>query len=536
MSASYELLTSLFLEEMSALDTFVTAREREDRQLPAREDPDVRRILEAIAFFSARTRAAARASTRAAVERIAGGTLDDLLPVAPASMLISAKPTAQLAEPVTVPSGTELRVRAADGRVGRFSTELPITVIPAEIEGAKVVDGDRRVTLQIKLRALRAFRAPRVVSLHVRKLNDYRASLAVHDALARCTTRVTALVDGKTEVACQVSFDALPPRRLDEETGDAGPLARAREFFHMPDRALYLHVEMEPTSFTTLAITLELDERFPTDVAIGKDTFHLAVTPAANVWNDYAEPVLCDGMRDGYRIRAPGAELSEVELHRVKGVYRTGGGGFVPVPPAALSQEGDAYELTDVEDAPHVSLRFKGAFDKPIKVMIDARWSQPALWSGAAGKITVEAHRRHLPGVSLGMLGPMRRPEPSPLARSPARALDLLSLRMRPSLDRRALSGVLEMLGTTAAGPYLGAHTWVDDLSAVEEPDPAQPSGGIRRRYDLTLRERSPEDGPLVRALSAQIEALLKSWTEQAVIVNSSVVSEARRRSSGALP
>src|SRR6185295_138842 len=109
VSASYDLLTSLFLEELSALDRFAAAREAENRHQPTREDPDVRRILEALAFFSARTRAAAAGSTRAAVRRIAGGTLDDLLPVAPASILVAATPGDQLPEPVTVPAGTQLR-------------------------------------------------------------------------------------------------------------------------------------------------------------------------------------------------------------------------------------------------------------------------------------------------------------------------------------------------------------------------------------------------------------------------------------------
>jgi type VI secretion system protein ImpG len=530
MSAPYEVLTALFLEELSALDRFAAEREAEGRLLPAgREDPDVRRILEALAFFSARTRAAAAASTRAAVRRIAGATLDDLLPVAPAALLVAARPTEQLVEPVTVPAGAQLRVKAADGSLGLFTTELPFTVLPAEIEGAGLVEDHRTLSLRVQLRALRSFRSPRWVSVHVRRFNDYRASLALHDALARHTVRALAAVDGRAAVPCRVTFDATPPRRAEDETGEAGALARARVFFHMPDRDLFFHVEIAAPSWNRLAIQLELDAAFPTDLAIGNDSFHLAVTPASNVWADFADPILCDGTRDAYPIRHPSPLLPHVELHSVRGVYRGGEGGLVPILPAALSEEGDTYEVLDGEDggSPELAPRVMRAFEKPPKLLVDARWSQPGLWSGATGKLAITPHTRHLPGASFAPLGPMRRAEPSPLARDPARALDLLALRMRPVLERRDLAAVLEILGTAADGPFQGAHGWIDALASSEEPDP---SGGIRYRYVLSLRQRSAEDAPLVRRLLAQVSVLLQGWTEDSVRVDSTIVADARRR------
>jgi len=56
MSVPLETLTALFLAELEALDAFAARREVEGGLLPGRDDPDVRRMIEAMAFFSARTR------------------------------------------------------------------------------------------------------------------------------------------------------------------------------------------------------------------------------------------------------------------------------------------------------------------------------------------------------------------------------------------------------------------------------------------------------------------------------------------------
>jgi type VI secretion system protein ImpG len=460
----------------------------------------------------------------------------------PATVLVEATSDDRLVEPVTVPAGTQLRVSAPDGRVGIFSTTLPFTALPAVIEGASLIPRDHRLFLQIRLRALRPFRCPtisiHVISIHVRSLNDYRASLALHDAIARHTVRAFAEIDGRpAEVPCRVTFGEEAPRKVEDDHGSPGPLARVRSFLHLPDRDLFLHAVIADPWARTLVINLELDPAFPTDLAVTDDTFRLSVAPAENVWSDFAEPILCDGTRDSYPIRHPSPVLAAVEMFGLRGVYRADA-PIAPILPAALSQEGDWHDLDDGDGGPPaLRLHLAGAFEKPAKVLVDARWSQPALWTAAPGRLAIALQTKHVPGVSLRPLGSLRRPEESPLARDPARVLDLLSLRMRPALERRDLAGVLEILGTTADGPYRGAHTWVDDLSSAEVADPAKAAGGIRRAYQLALRQRSAEDAPLVARLAAYIARLLDAWTEDAVDVEITTRKEARLYSpQGALP
>jgi len=212
MSVPLETLTALFLAELEALDAFAARREVEGGLLPGRDDPDVRRMIEAMAFFSARTRAGATAATAAAVRRIAAGTLDDLLSPCPAAMMVEAVPDGALQEPVLLRRGSLLRVVTPEGRVGLFSTERAMTILPLAIEGAEIVEARRRLYVRIRLRAARPIAGAVDLSLHVRRRGDYRASLALHDALEQHLVRAFAVADGgSAEAPCRVAFGA-PPR------------------------------------------------------------------------------------------------------------------------------------------------------------------------------------------------------------------------------------------------------------------------------------------------------------------------------------
>ncbi len=514
-------LQSLFLEELSALDAFAARRESEGALSLGTDDPDVRRILEAQAFFSARTRAAAANATASAVRRIAAGTLDELLTVSPASMMVEGVIGEERVESTLLPRGTLLRAATAEGKVGLFSMMRPLSIVPIDVTGARIVEQNRRLFARIRLRARRSWKNAASLSFYVRRLDDYRASLALHDALERNLVRAYAVVgtDGP-EINCRVSFGA--PRASTLEDGDdRGSLGRIRSFFHLPEQELFMNLDVPPTraAWDTLDVYIELDEGFPTSLSITNDTFRLHVVPVENAWVDFAEPILWDGTRTTAPVRSPFPLLEGVEASGVRGVYKAADKGLVPMLPAALARGGDTYEIEEEDGETRLRLSIDNAFEKPCKVLAEARFSQPVLWSASPGRLTLGLQTRHLPGVSFRLVGTMRAPAASPLAEDPARCLDVLSLRMRPSLARRDLAGMLEILGASGDGAYRGFASLVDELESREAPDPARRAGGIRRVYRLAVRQRSPEEAPLVRRLSAQIASLLDTWTEEPVDV-----------------
>jgi type VI secretion system protein ImpG len=213
--------------------------------------------------------------------------------------------------------------------------------------------------------------------------------------------------------------------------------------------------------------------------------------------------------------------LDAVELHGVRGVYRSGEHGLSPLLPRAIAQHGDSFEVEPGGDAAQdfVRLDIADAFERPCRVQLDAWWSQPRLWSVPAGRVTLVPRTRRLPGVTFRTSGPLHPARPSALARDPSRCLDVLSLKVRPVLGRRDLIGMLEILGADGDSHYRGIPALIDELESAQATDPHLRAGGIRRVYRMAVRSRSAEEDPLVQRLAREAAKLLDAWTEEAVDV-----------------
>jgi type VI secretion system protein ImpG len=406
MDISRDRLSTLYLTELSELDAFTQEREGQFAVAVGPEDPDVRRLVEAMAFFSARTRAAAASAVEASVRRLAAGTLDDLLVPCPAALMAQVLPDEQLVESLRLPAGLPLQATTADARVGIFTTDRALRVLPAITSGAELSRGARQTHVTIRVEALRPLSEAVTLSFYVRRLDDYRASLALFDALEANLINTHVEADEVGELPCRVEFGAPPKRRLgpESELGEPGPLAAIRSFFQLPEQELFVHVSVPPVpgGWNTLIIRLELGEHFPEEFGVTRDTFQLGVVPCSNLWSDFAQPIVCDGTLDAYPIRSAEALLSGVELHDMRGVYRSGEHGLAPIPPSAFGRHGDSYEFRAASGGAEdrARLDIEDAFEHPCRVQVDARWSQPQLWSTAVGRIALVPRTRRLPGVA----------------------------------------------------------------------------------------------------------------------------------------
>jgi len=534
----------LFLSELDALSSFTARRSDEGRLRLGSEDPDARRIVEAMAFFTARTRAAAVSEMQDAVARMAGGTFDELLAPMPAAALVQAVPADALPAPVTIPRGSTLRFQFADPafaagkhpslprlfhtaqrpaeRVAIFSTLEPVVIRPLTVSSASITGARSTLTLAIRIRAGVPQRGPVDIDLHVRRMADYGASVALHHALEQQRGAVTAQFGDGTEAPCRVTFGAPPAASASDEGDARHPLAQIRSFFHFPEQALAIRVAVPAAASPWDVVTLRfaLDATWPRDMAVSADAFRLFVIPAVNVWSDFAAPIVHDGTKDRHPIHCATTTRDAAEPIAIRGVYQADR-GMAPLFPFVLAKERNGYEVARAMggSAPLLRLRLPDAFTKPRQILVDAEWSQPSLWTAAPGTIAIAPQLQSWDGVRLELLGAVRRPEPSPLALDPARCLDVLSLKMRPVLDRSGLVGVLELLGAAGESPYRGFPDKVEALRVDDHPDPLRRSGGIKRVYDVFLARSTPDAAPLSFRFAEQIASLLRAWTQDAVDV-----------------
>lgn len=522
-----------FLTELKGLDDFLARRAGDG--LVQQTDPDVRRLMEAMAYFSARTRRAAMDGVRGAVHRLARGYLDSLLWPQPARGLVQAVPGERLIEPVHVPRGAGVRIVNADGEVGLFRTMHGATLLPLGIERVAVrLRPGQGMRVLIGLRARGVMRAlPAPLALHIDYMHDYLSSLRFHHGLREHLEAASVFYDEDPDATapglpCQTGFGC--PAESDEAVN---PLDRIRAFFHFPEKELYFNVQLPapPRPWRRAWLCLDLAADWPEDLAVNQDVFRLFVIPVENLRQDLADPILADGTRASHAIRnavAPDA----LALHSVAGVYQEVASGLEPMLPAHLASTRECYEIELVEGESgepesRLLLRLPGAFLAPRKITVEALWHQPWFDAAATGKLDVSLQTRRIEGVTWQMRGRLTPHRDSTLWQDAFDMLHVLALRSRRSLARNEMMYLMEVLGADRDGYHAEVVDMVTRVSAHEVPATGREGGGVKQVYRAVLRDAAPEQRGLVFDFMARLWMLLDAWSVSPVELE--MVRQARR-------
>ena len=188
---------SSMLAELRELDAF--RRRYSSDAAPTKIDaldPDVQRMIEALACSAVRTRRAVLHNLNETWRRLLGGYFQPLLRPLPAMAMLEAQVTARMTETAVLPAGAELRVTTPDGFVGSFQTCCELRVVPMTLERCDILrgPGSFRLVLSFLSRIPRAD-AVGTLRLHINYLDDYLAALSTHQQLARPLTRAFVAYD-----------------------------------------------------------------------------------------------------------------------------------------------------------------------------------------------------------------------------------------------------------------------------------------------------------------------------------------------------
>ena len=529
-----------FLAELKAVDDFLAHRAGEARFVQ-REDPDVRRLMESIAFFSARTRQAAGDQLRRSVLQLARGHLDDFLTPQPARGLVQATPSELVTDTAFLPAGTRLRLTTADSELGLFSTMVDVTLRPLQVDLAELQlrrGGGFRLLLRLRSRREVAD-VPEPLAIHISYLNDYPASLRFQYLLRRhlladgCSVFYDEAPDpAQAGAPCEVRFGSAP--RAQAAPGAHSRIEQLRTFFHFPAKELVFHVTLgRPAAAWRQAwLCLDLDEDWPSDLVVNKDVFRLFVVPVENLVRDAALPIKCDGTRSHFEI-SPVRVEARLSLHSVAGVFQETPAGPEPILPVHLASGDPCYDLELLEDpagepAPQLVLRLPEAFGAPRLISVEARWHQPWFDYAAVGKLDVKLQTRHVHGVELRMMGALTPHRPSALWRDPSAMLQVLSRRASRVLSRRDLISLMTLLGADQDSHHAGVDLELLHVEVREEPADLRRGGGVRQVYQITLGDIEDDRLALVADYLRCVETLLDAWGANPVRL------EVHRRTAGA--
>ncbi|SCY39185.1 type VI secretion system baseplate subunit TssF [Desulfoluna spongiiphila] len=391
-------LYETYLEEMQGLERF---RHRYGNRYPdiplESDDPDTRRLMEAMALFSARTRSLTEEKTRLFHFRMLARLFGEFIQPLPASIQVAFQATG-LAEQMRLPAGTRLGVSDGEGDLTLFRTEHPVVLHPMAVRETLLSKNQRRLDLTFDLSYPHT--GPLKIPLTLHTQGDLITAAALYRQLAGCTG--TATPD---------SGESLPVT-VETETIDTGehPILALRDFFHDPASHLrvILCLPEIPQGCRRLAFALYSSIPWP-DLCEEEGTFMPMTARAKNRITAHAAPILHDGTRQRHPLRAPDPLNGSVPL-AVNGVYTDSSEGLVPLQPEYMDGGGQGYalDLFPKADGLEVSLRLAlpEAFHRPVTVVAEADWYRPDFRRIAWKQLALFLYDHEVPGVTPILCGP----------------------------------------------------------------------------------------------------------------------------------
>jgi type VI secretion system protein ImpG len=531
-------LYKLFLEHMHELENFRMSYAAMHPATPLdREDPDVRRLTEAMAYFAARTHLAGIRNIVDFRRRIFQQFFSYLLTPLPAMGIIRPKLTGQFSEPVSLPKGSEIALSSETKGSAMFRTLHDLRILPISLVELKMLLLPNR-----GFRVLLSLRAPYSRSddighlrFHINHLNDYQASLRVLHGLKKHMRKASVVFDEKVNedtrgTPCEVSFGA--PRDMDEEEWPH-PLQKERFFFHFPHQELFLTVQLpsQVRNWREFTIFFDLDSQWPRSMMLNQDVFQLFAVPIVNLNRSMAQPVSSDGTRERYAIRHPEPEY-KFHLHSVKGVYRVKDNSMVPMRAGILSGGSGSYEIEESVDGTGVrrnwlALHFPEAFQEPQTIAIDALWLQPWFSEALGERLQADTFGRNIVGLNWELVGNIVPHAVNTFQAEMEGFLHLLTLRNKSALNLDDLQGMLQTLGSVHQGQFKRGYDLLTEVKVAEAPlNKSGTPGMVKLVYQLHFKDFDASLMALVETFAAHVKNILDSWISEATVEVKVVVPE----------
>jgi type VI secretion system protein ImpG len=523
-----EGLYKAYLEEMNALENFRIAYASMHPGLPLdREDPDVRRLIEAMALFSARSRLAGARNISATGRRIFQQFFPYLLAPLPSMAMLQVVPTGQFVEPAFLPKGAEFILSLESGGGAIFQTTSDLRILPITLTQVGMLNLPQR-GYRVFLRFSASF--PRneeieTLRLFINHLSNYESSQMVLFNLRRHLKRASVIFDEKPAATssgnpCEISFG-----RSDDTEDFGHPLQRQREFFHFPWKETFLNFRIPKSSrnWSEFSILLDLGPGWPKKLMLNRDIFQLFTVPIVNLRKSMAQPILCDGTQERHPICHPDRD-NGFDVHSVLGVYEVTPEGMAFVKPGILSGYAPSFETEEQRDSKgrkkqYLYLHFPKAFEKARTIAVEALWLQPWFSERISDGFKPTPFSRRMVGLKYELpVGPVPHAE-SLLQDTIEGFLHFLTLMNRETLGRDELLDVFQVIGIMRQKQFRELCELLADVRIEKSPlQNTRLTGVLKYRYLLRFHDYDPSREPMMEIFLEKLEIILNAWISGAKI------------------
>jgi type VI secretion system protein ImpG len=526
-----EKLYTAFLEEMHELESFrMEYAARHPSASLDRDDPDVKRLVEALAFFAARTHRAGMNNIVSSRLRIFQQFFPFLLSPLPVMGMVQAQPTGQLSETALLPKASQIMVSPGKEQGGVCRTLKDLRILPVSLTETKLLlRPDRGFRLLISMESMYD-RTDTIgkIRLNIDHLNNYRASLLIFDTLRTHLTKACVVFDQKadeysTGPPCDILF-GNEPEETEMENREMHPLQKARFFFHFPQQDLFMTIDVpeKQQPWRKFTICMDLDPDWPKKIVINKDIFRLHTVPMENLTRGATAPFIYDGTKERFLIRHPEPDQSH-ELQSVQGVYKIENGGMVPLRAGILSGGEGAYEIEQKTDEHGrtrywLALHYSKAFPEPVTIVVDALWHQPKLSKLLARQLKALPYSRNIPGVNWDLCENTVTHGENRFQENMDEFMHLLTIKNKSMLSYEDITALLQMLGSVWQGNFKPIKDLFYAVRIEQVPRKGDAGGMLKLVYQLRFKECEAGLTPLLKTFTKQTGNILDAWISEAVV------------------
>lgn len=509
-----EYESDIYDEEIAFLNTIQSRFLSLHEQTPIEyQDPDVKRLTEAMAAFMAR----GRITGKKQIDQLHLRVFHQLLPYLSsplASMGMLKANMRLLTEQTFVKKHTAFSIETEEGQQAEYRSLCDMPLQPLSINKVglqQTQPSDENVEHSIVLNLKALSRVPGKM-LHLPlflTFNDnYILSLQLKETLSQHLISVSAVFDQQTSVqgsfnfgACRSSSVSDEVQSIEQATG-IHPVEALRQFFQLPQQENYLNLYFDesPVQWTHCQLTLKLNRVWPQRIKLSTECFQMGVIGVENQLKEQGAPFTFDATQSVHPIRPPSTS-PDLALSKCLGVYKGAVKKRELIQPGILKGGNQAYDIYYQQDAiPLIDIQLVEAFTKPIKITIDAMWHQPDFSRHLWQKLSARTLHLDIPNLHFAVFSS---PVPClPLNQSdPHGLMELSLLKNKETLTLEDILFLLENVGSVFKREYQSVKALLKSLT-VSEGD----------HYTFALHEHSEQHVPLVKTFFRKLECLLNVW------------------------
>lgn len=318
------------------------------------DDPHVERLLQGVAFATARIRHRIDDHFPELTDALIETLYPHYLAPFPSMTIVQVAPDTDQDDVRRVARGTEIETEQVEGEICRFRTTEDMDVWPLEIAAAELTgtplsapprpDVPAQSVLRLSLRTTKpglaiSSLAPDRLRISLRA--PWSQSLALYQLLHRSTLAVAFADHAEDAKAAFATPAALSLTGMKDDEALLPRSARGfkgyqilSEFFGFPEKFLSFDVSgigaktIAASPNTTLDLFFYFDRWFP-DLAphVSTESFALGCAPAVNLFSRRAEPIRLDGTRTEYAVVPDARRHRHQEVYAIDRVALTGRDG-----------------------------------------------------------------------------------------------------------------------------------------------------------------------------------------------------------------